>query len=119
MDYRSVNGFIYYKSDEQTNQGTRATGKQKNHLYKIEVPKFGKRKSDTTKDDTSQKKGCTGSSTVANTRDGGGGGGGGGDGGGGGGVGQTCGGGGGGREAFLRRIEKQMKDKVNSNNNDP
>ena len=122
MDYRSINGFIYYKSDEQTNQGTRATGKQKNHLYKIEVPKFGKRKSEATKDDTSQKKSCTASSTVATTRDGGGGGAGGGGrggGGGGGGSGQTCGGGGG-REAFLRRIEKQMKEKVNSNmTNDP
>ncbi|CAH1119099.1 unnamed protein product [Phaedon cochleariae] len=32
------NRYMYYKSDEQTYEGTRATGQKKNHLYKISVP---------------------------------------------------------------------------------
>jgi len=41
MKYRPVNSnpFIYYKSDDQTSAGTRATGQRKNHLYKILIPK--------------------------------------------------------------------------------
>jgi len=40
MDYRpfNTNPYVYYKSDQQTMAGTRATGQGKNHLYKIRVP---------------------------------------------------------------------------------
>jgi len=41
MEYRSSNPYIYYKSDEQTLQGTRSTGQTKNHLYRITIPKMG------------------------------------------------------------------------------
>lgn len=43
MNYRSLNSnpFVYYKSDDQTMAGTRATGQGKNHLYKIRVPTGG------------------------------------------------------------------------------
>ena len=43
MNYRSLNSnpYVYYKSDEQTMAGTRATGQGKNHLYKVRVPTGG------------------------------------------------------------------------------
>jgi len=43
MNYRSLNSnpYVYYKSDDQTMAGTRATGQGKNHLYKIRVPTGG------------------------------------------------------------------------------
>jgi len=43
MNYRSLNSnpYVFYKSDEQTMAGTRATGQGKNHLYKIRVPLGG------------------------------------------------------------------------------
>jgi len=67
MKYRSSNPYIYYKSDEQTLQGTRSTGQTKNHLYRITIPKIGaesaatnktngKRKSDDSGDTQARKK---------------------------------------------------------------
>jgi len=43
MNYVSINSnpHVYYKSDEQTVAGTKATGQRKNHLYKIRVPTGG------------------------------------------------------------------------------
>ena len=34
----SSNPYIFYKSDQQTFAGTKATGQKKNHLYKLKVP---------------------------------------------------------------------------------
>ena len=39
VPYTNSNGFMYYKSDIQTFQGTRATGRKKNSKYKIPVPR--------------------------------------------------------------------------------
>jgi hypothetical protein len=40
IDANDVNGmYMYYKLDEQTRQGTRATGKKNNHVYKIQLEK--------------------------------------------------------------------------------
>lgn len=40
IDYRPhFGGKIYYKSNEQTTLGTRATGQKKNHLYEIKLTK--------------------------------------------------------------------------------
>jgi len=34
----SSNPYVYYKSDQQTFAGTKATGQKKNHLYRLRVP---------------------------------------------------------------------------------
>ena len=39
VPYTSANGFMYYKSDIQTLQGTRATGRKSNSKYRILVPR--------------------------------------------------------------------------------
>lgn len=39
IPYYTKYGFMFYKSDEQTYQGTRATGNRSNSLYRIPVPK--------------------------------------------------------------------------------
>lgn len=39
MPYTSSNGWMSYKSDEQTAGGTRATGQRKNYLYRIPCPR--------------------------------------------------------------------------------
>ena len=39
IEYKNRNGHMYYKSDVQTLQGTRATGSRSNSLYKIPVPR--------------------------------------------------------------------------------
>ena len=39
IPYNSAKGFMYYKSDIQTLQGTRATGQKSNSKYRIPVPR--------------------------------------------------------------------------------
>ena len=39
FDYFERNGFAAYKTDEQSANGTRATGNKVNFLYRLEVPK--------------------------------------------------------------------------------
>uniref|UniRef100_A0A914D2E3 Uncharacterized protein n=1 Tax=Acrobeloides nanus TaxID=290746 RepID=A0A914D2E3_9BILA len=39
IPYTDKFGWIYYKSDRQTFQGSRKTGNKKNHLYKLPVPR--------------------------------------------------------------------------------
>ena len=39
VPYTNAYGFMYYKSDIQTLQGTRATGRKSNSKYKIPVPR--------------------------------------------------------------------------------
>ena len=43
MEYTDENGFVYYKTKNQTREGTRKTGKLQNNLYKINVWKRIKR----------------------------------------------------------------------------
>ena len=38
LPYRSSSGWMSYKSDEQTSEGTRATGQKKNYLYRLKCP---------------------------------------------------------------------------------
>lgn len=40
LGFANETGYISYKSEEQSNLGTRASGRTKNSLYKIEVPKL-------------------------------------------------------------------------------
>ena len=39
VPYTNAYGFMYYKSDIQTLQGTRATGQKSNSKYRIPVPR--------------------------------------------------------------------------------
>jgi Domain of unknown function (DUF1917). len=39
MKYKSERGYVYYKSDEQTWNGTKATGQQKNYKYFLKTEK--------------------------------------------------------------------------------
>ena len=39
MKYTSNFGNMFYKTDEQTDQGTRATGNKSNSKYRIAVPR--------------------------------------------------------------------------------
>jgi hypothetical protein len=40
MPYKNSSGFMPYKSDAQTADGTRATGQKKNYLYRLQCPRI-------------------------------------------------------------------------------